>query len=74
MSVNEKGFENKSHAPYCGSKNVGSQGASGVGLGGPNVPGASQPISGGSVPSQMGKVSADSLLQPQNGIQPLVGK
>lgn len=70
--INDKGFSSTPQANP--EKNVGSQGATGTGLGGPSVPGAAQPHSGGKVPSSMGSVPADSMLQPQNGVMPPVGK
>lgn len=73
MGVNEKGFSMQ--GPGKGVRSVTPQGASGAGLGGPAVPNASMPISGGKVPHQMPMgPSMDQCCAPQNGVMPKVGK
>lgn len=69
--VNEKGFEMQGHAPYCASKNVGPQGTGGK-VEGQKVMAVNKPR--GIEPQKLGVVGLDSLMMPQNGVQPKVGE
>lgn len=69
--VNEKGFENMPHAAYCAGKSVGQQGVGGK-VEGQTVKAVSNPK--GIEPQKLGVVGLDSLVMPQNGVQPKVGE